>query len=105
MGMHWSGWSGGTRRPTVKKTGGKPMGSLRTFILLVCASAGGALPAAAHAELRIAFGYTDFYNRAILEVNGGAMQLTANDQGWFDQFGDRGVDVGNYVVGVCGMQY
>jgi hypothetical protein len=81
------------------------MASLRTLILIVCASACTVLPGAAHAELRTVFGYTDFYNRAILEINGGATQVAASDQGWFDQFGDRGVDVGNYIAGVCGVEY
>ena len=45
------------------------------LFLLVCAYACTVLPSAAHAEVRVAFGYTDFFNRAILELNGPGVQV------------------------------
>ncbi len=41
----------------------------------------------------------------ILQLNGGATRVSASDQGWFDDFGNRGNASGNYATGVCGIVY
>ncbi len=62
------------------------------------------LTSAARAEIRVAFGYSGSYNPAVLELNGAA-QLSAFDQGWFDQYGNRELSEGNYIAGVCGLPF
>jgi hypothetical protein len=75
------------------------------MLLLVCACTCAVLPSAARAELRVVFGYSSFFTPAILELNAGAVQLSAHDQGWFDEFGNRAPSEGNYIAGVCGLPY
>ena len=74
------------------------------ILLLLCASACAMLTSAARAEIRVAFGYSGSYNPAVLELNGAA-QLSAFDQGWFDQYGNRELSEGNYIAGVCGLPF
>jgi hypothetical protein len=59
----------------------------------------------AHADIREMFGYTDSTTPVMLQLNGGAAQVRAADQGWFDDMGDRGNATGNYATGVCGIVY
>jgi hypothetical protein len=73
------------------------------LLLLVCACT--VLSSPARAELRVVFGYSNGYTPAVLELNGGAMQITAHAEGWFDQFGNQEVNEGNYIAGVCGAPY
>jgi hypothetical protein len=64
------------------------------------------LPNAARAEVRVAFAYSSDYQLAILELNAGASRLSASNQGWVDQYGDRDAHTyGNYIAGLCGLPY
>jgi hypothetical protein len=73
------------------------------LLLLVCACTLVASPA--RAELRVVFGYTSAYTPAVLELNDGAVQITAKAEGWFDHFGNQENNEGNYIAGVCGLPY
>src|SRR5215208_5146321 len=75
------------------------------IFFLVCASACAILPGAARAEIRVVFGYSGSWNPVVLELNGGAAQLSTFDQGWFDQYGNRELSEGNYIAGVCGVPF
>jgi len=75
------------------------------LVLLASACILSVAASVAHADIREMFGYTDATTPVVLQLNGGATQLAAVDQGWFDDTGSRGNASGNYATGVCGIVY